>query len=835
VMAVAADSTPRNPGQTGLSEEAARLSYLLAVGPAPEDAAHLEELAIRTAAQSAESGHHVDAGTLWTELGHRLLASPFPNAAEVNQALGYFGAAADRLRDEPGDFPAATLTWAQIGTAIAWRRMPFQGSDVVRENAMRAAREALSSCPPGVEWQEIQVRLLDLWGSLIVWDFGAAVSRDDCDRVRDNAVALLTRRPAPTGHAAYFAMFAHAAALLSLGETEEGTETLRRAERSATSLHDSFERARCLTLLANTLALRSSEATSTEAARLHLRAARLFRANGRASASASAYRAAGVILIGQQRWEEALRAFRRSVSEGEAVLEEALLLTQADDTIAILAETQHAIVLCLARLGRTGQAAVAADQARARRFRAFPRHFSPDLVRVRELRPDLAERFLRAHRRVRLAETEELGLWIDPDSATIEGGGALMDEMRLAKAEWYEVQDEIRSVPGLERSFSPTTLRRIRAAIPRGAVAAYVVSTPHGGVAVLVSRKTLTTLSLPMLTTTAVSERLGAVAEAYDGWRDLGDAGSQRRLEDAIEIAGKWLWEALMGTVLREAEEFERLIVLPGDGLDFLPLQAAWCANAEGGRVYALDVMPISLAPSAELQPARPATWLEGRMLMVAEPAPVAEQWGPLPAAHIEADAIRAGFRNAPLAGEAATKEAVVAGIPGAGAIHMACHGRAHFGLPYASFLLLAHDAELRVSDIVDLELDSRPFVFLSACETGAHDIHLAEEGQSLSGAFLSAGAIGVVSTLWQVFDPTALLITVAVYDELLKGNDPLSALRHAQLWIRDVPIEDKESRLKAMAWLPLAVKDAACQHLHAEGLDLSAPLNWAAHVYSGA
>jgi CHAT domain-containing protein len=280
---------------------------------------------------------------------------------------------------------------------------------------------------------------------------------------------------------------------------------------------------------------------------------------------------------------------------------------------------------------------------------------------------------------------------------------------------------------------------------------------------------------------------------------------------------------------------FDRLILIASDGLDFLPLHAAWTENAGGARRYALDVMPMSLAASAGLQPSHDGRgWVAGQTLLgVAEPAPV--DAAPLPAARIEVGALQDAFVDTSLEGEAATKEAVTAAIPNADIVHMACHGFAHFGLPYASSLIMANNVKLAVSDIVDIELDRRPFVFLSACETGAHDLELADEVQSISGAFIAAGATGVVSTLWSVIDLPALLITLKVYDHLLAGHDPVRALREAQLWMRDLPAEDVARDVKAMQWVLASVRENISGQLRDSNLDLSAPLNWAAHVYSGA
>jgi CHAT domain-containing protein len=78
--------------------------------------------------------------------------------------------------------------------------------------------------------------------------------------------------------------------------------------------------------------------------------------------------------------------------------------------------------------------------------------------------------------------------------------------------------------------------------------------------------------------------------------------------------------------------------------------------------------------------------------------------------------------------------------------------------------------------------------VVLSACETGLHDIlHMPEEFIGLPGAFMTVGAAAVVGTLWRVDDEAAAFLTARFYDfHLADGLPPASALRQAQLWLRD-------------------------------------------------
>jgi CHAT domain-containing protein len=63
----------------------------------------------------------------------------------------------------------------------------------------------------------------------------------------------------------------------------------------------------------------------------------------------------------------------------------------------------------------------------------------------------------------------------------------------------------------------------------------------------------------------------------------------------------------------------------------------------------------------------------------------------------------------------------------------------------------------------------------------------LPDEFIGLPAGFLSAGAAGVVGTLWPVNDISAALLMGKFYEFLFAGDLPPRALRRAQIWLRTV------------------------------------------------
>src|SRR5207248_3201066 len=148
----------------------------------------------------------------------------------------------------------------------------------------------------------------------------------------------------------------------------------------------------------------------------------------------------------------------------------------------------------------------------------------------------------------------------------------------------------------------------------------------------------------------------------------------------------------------------------------------------------------------------------------------------------------------APLLDGAASPERVLAGMAGAGLVHLASHG-AGWALAGNEFRLtwspppVLHLGEsgLAFQDILLADLSGVRLVCLSACDTGLVEHTLPwDEFEGLVTVFLQAGAPAVVSTLWAVDDRSTALLMQRFYENLRHNDDPAAALRGAQLWLRD-------------------------------------------------
>lgn len=139
-----------------------------------------------------------------------------------------------------------------------------------------------------------------------------------------------------------------------------------------------------------------------------------------------------------------------------------------------------------------------------------------------------------------------------------------------------------------------------------------------------------------------------------------------------------------------------------------------------------------------------------------------------------------------------ATESSVRAALLRGGVVHIATHGVLNHTNPMFSRVELARtrrdipddDGRLEVRELLALRIRS-PLVFLSGCETGAFDgwmgTGFGTTGDlALSQAFLSAGALNVLSALWRIDDAGAAVLGARFYGNL-RGSSVTDALATAQ------------------------------------------------------
>jgi CHAT domain-containing protein len=284
----------------------------------------------------------------------------------------------------------------------------------------------------------------------------------------------------------------------------------------------------------------------------------------------------------------------------------------------------------------------------------------------------------------------------------------------------------------------------------------------------------------------------------------LGYGGLQEELKEA---ALPKLSESLMAPLAAElrALGLKQIVLIPSGQLNLLPLHAA-SYQVESATGYFGNEFTVCYAPNARalLAARRELSQRQGAVSLVGvgNPMPHPE---PLLAAEAELEQVEKLFaqrfpatNHTALPGEKATKAALLKDLPGAGYLHLACHGGFDEEAPLESALQLANTEPLNLREV--LYGAAKPLrarlVTLSACQTGISDFNnLPDEYIGLPAGFLQAGVPGVVGTLWEVADFSTALLIIKFYELHLFGDKanckgqlpPAEALAHAQRWLREL------------------------------------------------
>lgn len=229
------------------------------------------------------------------------------------------------------------------------------------------------------------------------------------------------------------------------------------------------------------------------------------------------------------------------------------------------------------------------------------------------------------------------------------------------------------------------------------------------------------------------------------------------------------------------------LVILADGEVAAVPFEAL--LDQRSGR-YLVEDHPLRFAATLA-EAARPAAEA-GRSalaLLIADPAFDPERYPTLDrltSARGEVDSLKALYPlNEVLAGDAATRAAVVRAAPRAGVIHYAGHAVFDDARPERSALVLAGadtTGRLTAEAVNALPLRGVRLVVLAACRTAR-----SREGRSgglagFSGALLAAGAGGVVGRLWEADDRLTQPLMLAFHRAYRRSGDPAAALRQAQL-----------------------------------------------------
>ncbi len=284
------------------------------------------------------------------------------------------------------------------------------------------------------------------------------------------------------------------------------------------------------------------------------------------------------------------------------------------------------------------------------------------------------------------------------------------------------------------------------------------------------------------------AQRLRQPAAVLRQWTtELVVAVRQARGDDWRALA-KRMWLGLFEPFAAEMATAKIVTLVPDGFLANVPFAVL---IAPSGQLL-VEQAAIGYLPSASFYRAllaRPLFAEKPRMLVLGN-AIYPQPWQPLPTAETEARSVARVFDGSTLLiGREATEERFVDAIDNHNIFHFATHGMLAGQLAaQASSLLLTRtdeaDGYLTAAELARLDLSRSYLAVLSACETS-----VSTDGggslDSISAAFLSAGAPTVIGSQWQVSDDSTAALMVDFYAHFLDVG-AAEALRAAQLRLRE-------------------------------------------------
>lgn len=233
----------------------------------------------------------------------------------------------------------------------------------------------------------------------------------------------------------------------------------------------------------------------------------------------------------------------------------------------------------------------------------------------------------------------------------------------------------------------------------------------------------------------------------------------------------------------------ETPLVIVADGeLAAVPMAAL--RDPVRGR-YLVQDHPVRFAGSLRDPAAPAARSLSPRVTLVQDPAfdlAVFPQLERLPGAAEEVRRVQREYAGAQVlrgrdAHAAAVREAFLRGS----VVHFAGHAVFDDARPERSYLVTARGgpvsgARLTAAEVEGMDLRGLRLVVLSACQTSRSAAGRSGGFAGLTGAFLTAGAGGVVGSLWRVDDGYTRVLMEHFHRRYRAMGDPARALREAQL-----------------------------------------------------
>lgn len=573
----------------------------------------------------------------------------------------------------------------------------------------------------------------------------------------------------------------------------------------------------------------------------------------------------GQLMLEEKAWMKAISALEYAQTTIRSLVRQHALRSAQESWISEAQEIPAQQAFAMAKLGRLEEALLALENGRGQLLSAQLIHRRTNLPALQEKAPDLADQYVEITGQIRFYQQSELQEKSDLDKTRTQ--------LRALNEQLEILTEEIRStVPGFENFLADVSLTELTETIQITPVA-YLAVTGVGTLVLVLESSGKIHHWFADLKEDVLGEKLwgereanypAGYLEAYQNWKrsmlsgttqkEYGQA-TQKWMDTLEEVTG-WLWASVLGELVGwlKGKGYKSCTLVPTGSLSLLPLHAAWVDDESKptGKRYALDEVLFSYAPNVQaIQEAQKKSGIPTENILVVENPNAAHPKHDIPFSRAMGEAALEYFTsgvNIQLRGSDATRDAALEKLPAANVLHFWTHGLSNPQYPLESSLLMSNEEELKLRDILQMDMPKSRLVILSACETGMVGLRNIDEVVSLPTGLIQAGVPGVIGSMWTVETISTLMLMLRFYElwKAGKGMPVQEAFRQAQQWLRDTTNKEKEvyyekwkdhTEIESSFLMPARAAHVAYLEImlkNPEDRGFSHPFYWAAFGYYG-
>lgn len=353
-------------------------------------------------------------------------------------------------------------------------------------------------------------------------------------------------------------------------------------------------------------------------------------------------------------------------------------------------------------------------------------------------------------------------------------------QYRQVSSRWDAVVRKIRQKQGFAYFLTPMPYKELRAAAIAGPVVIINASIKRCDAIIITKEGPPRLIPLPDASLVGIA----TMSDDFRGvLRNTGGLGEEKMREKQLIPVFRRLWDAVLAPVvevlLTIVSKGSRVWWCPTSKLTSLPIHAAGPYRKGASNmpnIYVSSYAPtLSALIRSRRQNASKVASITPSFVSIGQSKPNSKSGErELEAVGAELELIKSLVPPSMSCSEVSGDEGTVSGATQAlktnSWVHLACHGKQDFVQPFDSSFAL-RDKPLRLSDIIQAELENPEFVFLSACHTAVGDKNAPDEVIHLAAGMQFSGFRSVIGTMWAVGDNTAHYMVKEFYDAMFSGK----------------------------------------------------------------